>query len=80
MEHDHDGVAKSFARISESCGGYSAPSDACGKYRFMLKLLRDLEQDTHIHIHKENNILFPAGVRAEAVKAARTFADGGHDH
>ncbi len=80
MEHDHDGVAASFARISELSGGYSPPADACGKYRFLLTLLRDLERDTHIHIHKENNILFPAGVRAEAVRSGVPLAVGGGSH
>jgi hypothetical protein len=36
----------------------------------MLSTLRELELDTHVHIHKENNILFPAGIRAEEGLAA----------
>jgi iron-sulfur cluster repair protein YtfE (RIC family) len=26
--------------------------------------LKELEEDTHIHIHKENNLLFPAAHKA----------------
>ena len=66
MEHDHVEVAAALARIRELTADYCVPPDACGSYRAMIELLRDLEQDTRIHIHKENNILFPAGARAEA--------------
>jgi regulator of cell morphogenesis and NO signaling len=71
MEHDHVEVAESLARIRERTAGYAVPPDACGSYRAMIALLRDLEQDTRVHIHKENNILFPAGVRAEAAPGGR---------
>jgi iron-sulfur cluster repair protein YtfE (RIC family) len=32
--------------------------------------LADLEADTHLHIHKENNLLFPGVVRVESALAA----------
>jgi hypothetical protein len=40
----------------------------------VLATLQALEQDTHIHIHKENNILFPAGIAAEDRVARRDAA------
>lgn len=70
MEHDHEGVAAALARIRTLTGDYRIPPDACGSYRAMLSLLEGLEKDTKVHIHKENNILFPAGIRAEAARAA----------
>ena len=66
MLHDHDSVAAGFRKVRVLTRDYAAPSDACGSYRAMLECLKDLERDTHVHIHKENNILFPAGVRAES--------------
>jgi regulator of cell morphogenesis and NO signaling len=45
-----------------------APSDARTSYRSLLDRLRTLETDTHQHVHKENNILFP---RAAALAETR---------
>ena len=50
-------------------GEYRVPDDACGTYRACLSLLETLERDTHIHIHKENNILFHRGVEAECQRS-----------
>jgi regulator of cell morphogenesis and NO signaling len=79
MVHDHDEVAESLARIRTLTGQYRVPAGACGSFRGMLTVLKELEQDTHVHIHKENNILFPAGVRAErAVLPSVTDPQAGH--
>jgi iron-sulfur cluster repair protein YtfE (RIC family) len=32
--------------------------------------MAELEADTHLHIHKENNVLFPMVVQLEAERAA----------
>lgn len=56
MEHDNAGAA--LARFRDLTGGYVAPADACGSYLALLEGLHAIEQDTHRHIHKENNILF----------------------
>lgn len=73
MEHDHDEVAESLGRIRNLTANYSAPPDACNSYRAMITLLKDLDHDTRVHIHKENNILFPAGIRAERARAAASL-------
>ena len=39
------------------------PADACASYRSLYERLAALEADTHLHIHKENNVLFPAVLR-----------------
>jgi len=66
MEHDHENLGVLFARVRALTQDLTAPADACATYRSVIETLRALERDTHIHIHKENNILFPAGLRAEA--------------
>jgi len=66
MVHDHDEVAIALGKIRELTAGYQPPPGACPTYTRLYGLLGELERDTHVHIHKENNILFPAGVRAEA--------------
>lgn len=65
MEHDHDEAGNALRRMRELTDGFSPPQGACMTYRAMLELLAALEADTHVHVHKENNILFPAGIRAE---------------
>jgi regulator of cell morphogenesis and NO signaling len=35
----------------------------------MLAGLADLERDMHLHVHTENNILFPRAVAAESALA-----------
>jgi regulator of cell morphogenesis and NO signaling len=39
--------------------GYRLPEDACNSYRLAFSLLEKFEDDLHIHVHLENNILFP---------------------
>ena len=65
MVHDHDDVGEAFARIRNLTDNLTAPPHACPTWRECYSQLAELEHDTHIHIHKENNILFPAGVKAE---------------
>jgi regulator of cell morphogenesis and NO signaling len=70
MVHDHDDVGRLLAELHRLTVGYAPPVDACMSYRSLLDLLRALERDTHEHIHKENAILFPAGIRAEEYRKA----------
>jgi regulator of cell morphogenesis and NO signaling len=66
MEHDHDSAGAALARMRRMTNDFTLPADACNSYRALYQSIAALERDTHVHIHKENNILFPAGVRAEA--------------
>ncbi len=79
MMHDHESVAGAFARARALTDNYRVPEDACASYRSAMDALRDLEHDTHVHIHKENNILFPRGIdaeRARGLPARRDPASG----
>jgi regulator of cell morphogenesis and NO signaling len=42
---------------------YEIPADACNTYRVALKLLEQFEDDLHIHVHLENNILYPKALK-----------------
>lgn len=64
MEHDDAGAA--LAALRQLTGDYTVPEDACGSYEALYRGLEELEADTHLHIHKENNILFPEVVGLEA--------------
>jgi regulator of cell morphogenesis and NO signaling len=57
MEHDSAGTA--LAEMRRISSGYSAPEDACNTFRAFFWELEALERDLHLHIHLENNVLFP---------------------
>jgi regulator of cell morphogenesis and NO signaling len=44
---------------------HNLPKGACSTWGTLYNALKDLEEDTHLHIHKENNILFPMVIEAE---------------
>ena len=54
-----------FSSIEELSNNYTPPQDACNTYRVSFALLKEFEQDLHLHIHLENNILFPKAVEIE---------------
>jgi len=57
QEHEHAGnIVKA---LNEQSQGYEAPDGACNTYRAFYSKLEEFERDLHLHIHLENNILFP---------------------
>lgn len=63
LEHDHEG--ERFKKIEILTDHYQPPSDACNTYKVTYALLQEFENDLHLHIHLENNILFPKAVQME---------------
>jgi regulator of cell morphogenesis and NO signaling len=57
VEHEHAGDL--LAQLRQVTGGYAVPADGCASYEALYRRLAHLEEDTHLHIHKENNVLFP---------------------
>lgn len=71
MQHEHDDAGSALARLRALTRDYTPPADACPTYRALLDGLAELEADLHVHIHEENNILFPrARAAEEALQAA----------
>lgn len=67
-DHDHQGDA--FEKISALTNHYTTPEDGCNTYRLTLGMLKEFEDDLHLHIHLENNILFPKAIVMEETFAA----------
>jgi regulator of cell morphogenesis and NO signaling len=65
MMLEHDQTGELLARLRDLTADYSVPDDACGSYRALYDGLAELEADTHLHVHKENNVLFPAVLAIE---------------
>lgn len=63
LEHDTEG--ERFRQISALTNEYTPPEDACNTYRVTFALLKEFEEDLHLHIHLENNILFPKSITLE---------------
>lgn len=69
MMIEHDSAGELVRQIRLQSHGYRAPSDACTSYQAAYQELEAFEKDLHLHVHLENNILFPRAVEME-VKAA----------
>lgn len=65
MMNEHAVEGDRFAKISELTNGYIPPADGCTTYRVTYALLNEFEEDLHLHIHLENNILFPKAIEME---------------
>lgn len=65
MEMEHETVGKSLAEIRELTHDYTLPEDACASYSLLYRMLDEFEEDLHLHVHLENNILFPKALELE---------------
>ena len=63
MTGEHEFAGGAMDRINELTHGYDIPADACNTYSVTMKLLGEFEDDLHIHVHLENNILYPAALK-----------------
>lgn len=62
MLSEHDRAGDLLAELKAATGGYAVPDDACASYRSLYERLEALEADTHLHVYKENHVLFPAAL------------------
>jgi len=68
MESEHNHAGSALEKLRDLADGYTPPDWACNTYRAMLDALVRLEHDIHLHIHKENNVLFPRALEMESEK------------
>ena len=66
MEYEHASAGRALAGIRALTSGFVPPPDACITFRALYAQLEELEGDLHVHIHLENNILFPRAAELEA--------------
>lgn len=65
MEMEHELVGNNLAKIRQLSKDYLLPADACASYSLLYHLLGEFEEDLHMHVHLENNILFPKAIAIE---------------
>jgi len=63
MQGEHDFAGGSMDNINRMTDGYRLPVDACNTYRVTFQLLEQFEDDLHVHVHLENNILYPGALK-----------------
>jgi regulator of cell morphogenesis and NO signaling len=69
MVQEHDEAGAALLAMRELTDDFAVPANACITHRAMIDALRTLEADMHLHVHKENNVLFPR------VRAATGLSD-----
>lgn len=62
MNLEHDRAGQLLAELRAATSGFEVPADGCASYRSLYERLEAMELDTHLHIHKENHLLFPAAI------------------
>lgn len=65
MEMEHELVGKNLDEIRVLSKNYTLPEDGCASYSLLYKMLDEFENDLHLHVHLENNILFPKALDLE---------------
>ncbi len=65
MMREHDAAGDLLRSLSAMTNSYTPPPEGCISYKTLFGAMRALETDTHTHIHKENNVLFPMVIALE---------------
>lgn len=67
MEGEHDRAGELLVEMRAMTDDYTVPTWGCATVRALYQGLAELESAMHVHVHLENNVLFP---RALALGAA----------
>lgn len=59
LSSEHEFAGGAMDKINIITKAYSVPADGCNTYHVTFRLLQQFEDDLHIHVHLENNVLFP---------------------
>jgi regulator of cell morphogenesis and NO signaling len=66
MENDHNVAREEIGQLRKLTDDYAVPGYACMTYRNMLEQLGQFEQNMIVHMHKEEKVLFPGAIKAQA--------------
>lgn len=65
MLKEHSDEGERFKQIQKITSDYKLPDDACNTYKAAFHKLKEFHDDLYLHIHLENNILFPKALELE---------------
>ena len=66
MMAEHDDAGDALKKLRAVTRGFFPPEYACNTWRAYYRKLEELEGDLFLHVHLENNVLFPKAVALEA--------------
>jgi regulator of cell morphogenesis and NO signaling len=76
MLADHDDAGELLAKMRALSSNYQAPAGACPSYLGLYHGLQEFERDLHLHVHLENNILFPRALEMDQALRQEVAAGG----
>lgn len=59
LKEEHEFAGGAMDKINVITNNYKVPADGCNTYKVGFKMLEEFEDDLHVHVHLENNVLFP---------------------
>ena len=65
MINEHDKSGEYFKEIENLSHHFEPPQHACNTYRVLYAKMKEFWEDLILHIHLENNILFPKAIELE---------------
>ncbi len=65
MSVEHEEVGELLSKMRSLTNDYALPDGACPSFTALYHRLSELERDLHLHIHLENNLLFPRAIELE---------------
>ncbi|MBD3637545.1 MAG: iron-sulfur cluster repair di-iron protein [Crocinitomicaceae bacterium] len=65
MEYEHDLAGHKMRQIQEITKNFEPPAEACNTFKALYAKLKEFQEDLFLHIHLENNILFPKAIALE---------------
>ena len=65
MEEEHEIAGELIRKIADLSDNFTPPEGACNTYKAFYSKLDEFEKDLYLHIHLENNILFPKAIALE---------------
>lgn len=69
MLGEHDRTGELLERLRHVTQGCTLPDGACASYTALYAGLEYLEADTHLHVHKENNVLLRSVLALDAASS-----------
>jgi regulator of cell morphogenesis and NO signaling len=65
MKEEHETAGDIVKQIRQLTDQFTPPDYACNTFKALYHKLEEFEGDLHLHIHLENNILFPKALKLE---------------
>ncbi|MDP9077046.1 MAG: DUF542 domain-containing protein [Bacteroidota bacterium] len=73
LEAEHENLAEDFRMLRTLTRNYQLPPYVPHSYGILYKMLQEYEDDIYLHLHLENNILFPKAIEIENEMREKKF-------